>query len=339
LEALPLAPPTSATLASLVALHPREAPPHVPPASAPAPVVTEEAFQRVLERLLRGSAPGLSGWTYDHHLAATGTSPTATTAILALMNLIIPDIPSLHASALIALAKPGGRGVRPIAIGEVWVRLASLCAMAACQDAGPALAPLQLGLGVPGGSQSVGHARRSDLSCCPGDVTLQLDFWSAFNSVSRTALLQAVASRAPRLLPFAASTYQSHGPLVVRGAPADAPPLTSQSGVRQGDFCGPLLFALALQGPLERVREAFPDVRVVAYADDVHLQGPPEAAIEAFRLLVTVTAPIGLTPSLPKCAVRPVCVHWLGCSPRPGYCPSPRGARGCRHAPRLGRVC
>jgi hypothetical protein len=40
----------------------------------------------------------------------------------------------------------------------------------------------------------------------------------------------------------------------------------------------------------------------VAYADDVHLQGPPEAAIEAFRLLVTATAPIRLTPSLPKCA-------------------------------------
>jgi hypothetical protein len=29
---------------------------------------------------------------------------------------------------------------------------------------------------------------------------------------------------------------------------------------------------------------------------------PPEAAIKAFRLLVTATAPIGLTPSLPKCA-------------------------------------
>jgi hypothetical protein len=52
------------------------------------------------------------------------------------------------------------------------------------------------------------------------------------------------------------------------------------------------------------VREAFPDVRVVAYADDVHLQGPPEAAIEAFRLLVTATAPIGLTPSLSKCAAN-----------------------------------
>jgi hypothetical protein len=42
---------------------------------------------------------------------------------------------------------------------------------------------------------------------------------------------------------------------------------------------------------------------LVAYADDVRLQVPPEAAIEVFfRPLVTATAPIGLTPSLPKCA-------------------------------------
>jgi hypothetical protein len=201
--------------------------------------VTEEAFQRVLERLLRGSAPGLSGWTYDHLRAATGTSPTATTAILALMNLIInctlPDIPFLHASALIALAKPRGRGMRPIAIGEVWVRLASVCAMAACQDAGTALAPLQLGVGVPWGSQSVGHALRFGLSCCPGDVTLQLDFRNALNSVSRTALLQVVASRAPRLLPFAAWIYPSYGPLVTSGA---HPPTRPRSPLKAGSDKG-----------------------------------------------------------------------------------------------------
>jgi hypothetical protein len=85
----------------------------------------------------------------------------------------------------------------------VWVCLANLCAMAAYHDAGPALAPLQLGVGVPEGSQSVGHALRTGLSCCPRDVTLQLDFQNPFKSVFWT-VLQAVASRAPRLLPFAA---------------------------------------------------------------------------------------------------------------------------------------
>jgi hypothetical protein len=140
-------------------------------------------------------------------------SLTATTAILALMNLIIggslPGIPSVHASSLIARAKPGRRSVRPIAVGEVWGRLASLCVMAACQDAGVVLAFRQLRVGVLGGSQSVGHALQSGRHVPrvvrrPGDVTLQLDFRNASNSVSRQALLQAVASLAPRLLLFAA---------------------------------------------------------------------------------------------------------------------------------------
>jgi hypothetical protein len=62
-----------------------------------------------------------------------------------------------------------------------------------------------------GGSQCVSHTLRSGLSCCPVVLTLQLVFRNAFNSMSRQALLQAVASQAPCLLPFVAWTYRSHG--------------------------------------------------------------------------------------------------------------------------------
>jgi hypothetical protein len=40
----------------------------------------------------------------------------------------------------------------------------------------------------------------------------------------------------------------------------------------------------------ENVRWTFSNVRVVAYADDVHLQGPPPSAIKAFHFLVAATA-------------------------------------------------
>jgi hypothetical protein len=43
-----------------------------------------------------------------------------------------------------------------VAISEVWYRLAALCALAACPDAGSNLKPLQVGVGVSGGSQLVG---------------------------------------------------------------------------------------------------------------------------------------------------------------------------------------
>jgi hypothetical protein len=75
------------------------------------------------------------------------------------------------------------------------------------------------------------------------------------------------------------------------------------------------------------VRDAFLVVGVVAYADDAHLQGPPEAAIEAFQLLVTATAPIGLTPSFSKCAAYAqsaatgsAVASALGVAHRPGRC-------------------
>jgi hypothetical protein len=121
LEAVPLALTSAATLASLAALHPPEPPPLVPPVSAPALVLTEAIFQHVLELLPRSSGLGLSGWTYDHIRAATGTSPTATSAVLDLLNLLVgghlPDLPSSSASTLMALEKPRGLGVLPIAIG------------------------------------------------------------------------------------------------------------------------------------------------------------------------------------------------------------------------------
>jgi hypothetical protein len=41
---------------------------------------------------------------------------------------------------------------------------------------------------------------------------------------------------------------------------------------------------------------------MVAYADDVHLQGPPPSAIETFRFQVAATAEIGPSPSDSKCA-------------------------------------
>jgi hypothetical protein len=76
--------------------------------------------------------------------------------------------------------------------------------MTACLDAGSSLTSLQLRVGVPGRGQCVDHALRSGLTCCPGTVTLQLDFHNSCNSVSQQALLQAVAMQSPRLLPSGA---------------------------------------------------------------------------------------------------------------------------------------
>jgi hypothetical protein len=53
----------------------------------------------------------------------------------------LPHLPTLVDGRLIAPQKPTA-GVRSIAIQEVWVRIASLCALTACPDMGPCLKPL-----------------------------------------------------------------------------------------------------------------------------------------------------------------------------------------------------
>jgi hypothetical protein len=65
-------------------------------------------------------------------------------------------------SRLVPLSKGGGK-VRPIAVGDVWLRLTGKCAIASCIEVGRKLAPAQLGVGISG-AQCVGHAVAAGLA-------------------------------------------------------------------------------------------------------------------------------------------------------------------------------
>ena len=235
-------------------------------------------------------------------------SSAARNAAFAFIYLILsgelPRHGSLLDSSLIGLQKPDG-GVRPIAIGEVWYRVAGLCALTALHELGPSLAPLQLGVGVPGGTEAVGHAVRAALAADPEAVLLTVDQANAFNSLDRSAVFAAVKERAPALLLFVQWAYGGPTALHVVGAPAGTPPVESQVGVRQGDPLGPLLFALAVQKVLERTQAASPTVMVAALHDDISLVGRVQALREAFRVLQSPqgTTGVGLRVQPAKCGV------------------------------------
>ena len=73
------------------------------------------------------------------------------------------------------------------------------------------------------------------------------------------------------------------------------PDITSSSGVRQGDVCGPAFFCLALQPIIEATARAYPDVVVQAYMDDVALASrSTESLVAATRKLAEEAARIGL---------------------------------------------
>jgi hypothetical protein len=96
----------------------------------------------------------------------------------------LPYILRLFDCRLLACSKPAGRGVRLIAIREVQIRVASFCALTNCHDAGPDLAPLKLGAGLPDDAEAARHDVRASIVADKGFLTVQVDFSNAFNFMS-----------------------------------------------------------------------------------------------------------------------------------------------------------
>src|SRR6218665_161180 len=94
--------------------------------------------------------------------------------------------PILFGGNMIALNKNTG-GLRPIAVGYVWRRLAAKCANRyAVARLSSHFASLQLGIGVPGGCEAAVHAaRRFVKGMRRNQVLVKLDFTNAFNTLKR----------------------------------------------------------------------------------------------------------------------------------------------------------
>ncbi|MEL6449579.1 MAG: reverse transcriptase domain-containing protein [Pseudomonadota bacterium] len=315
LESEPLADMThTRNLNALKKLHPDA--PEPDPLDAPeAPLQVDVSLvQKVVEKVSahhRGSAGGPTAWTYEMIVAAATASADCTRAVVTMVNLILsgklPRDCFLLDSTLVGTQKPAG-GIRPIAIGEAWYRFAMLCALVAVgRDIGMALAPLQVGVGTSGGVEAVAHAVRNALDTDPDHIALSLDIQNAFNSVCRKAVLQEVRAHAPSLLPVVQWAYGKPTNLHVLGAPDGTPPILSQTGVRQGDPLGPLLFALALQKPLRGALAAAPGAHGIAYLDDCTAVGK-SSALRAFLKELDGTGPnsvrsIGLRIRKDKCGL------------------------------------
>src|SRR5437016_5254103 len=152
-------------------------------------------------------------------------------------------VPYLFGASLTALNKKTG-GIRPIAVGCVWRRLA---AKVVVHRITPQLTelffPHQLGVGVKGGAEAGAHAaRRFWSSYYPSPrAFLKLDFRNAFNEVYRDSVLGQVATHLPQYYKFVSSAYSNPSHLYFCNKL-----VLSQGGVQQGDPLGPALLALAI---------------------------------------------------------------------------------------------
>ncbi|CAI7732817.1 unnamed protein product [Closterium sp. NIES-54] len=166
-----------------------------------------------------------------------------------------------------------------------------IAAKAALRELGPAInsffLPVQFGVAVQGGAECIIHSVRALLEEDSSRVALQIDVENAFNSVERTAFMNALQwSELNPVIPLVRNLYDGPSPLLLDVAFGDER-IVSTRGVCQGDPLGPLLFVATIQPTLLHIAMAFTEVAVVAYADDITVVGPPEAARRAFHLLAS----------------------------------------------------
>ena len=186
--------------------------------------------------------------------------------------------------------------MRPIAVGYTWRRLAAKCANTyAINKLAAQFAPIQLGVGVPGGAEAAVHAtRRYVMSMSNENVLVKLDFENAFNSLRRDCMLEAVAKDIPEIYKFTHVSY-SCGSVLKFGTHV----IMSEEGPQQGDPLGPMLFCLTIHPLLMSLKS---ELRI-GFLDDVTLGGPETVVSEDITVVETEAAKLGLQLNKLKCEI------------------------------------
>ena len=196
---------------------------------------------------------------------------------------------------MVALSKKGG-GVRPIAVGNVWRRLASKCAISSVLDQiKPMLYPLQLGVGVHGGAEAAIHSVRRLIHNLPINwCFLKIDFQNAFNTIRRDAMLEAVKQHCPGIYNYCLTAYGQTTSLSYQNHMID-----SCEGVQQGDPLGPLLFAITIHPLLTQMSSVFK----CGYLDDISMSSDIDALTADFAALKYEASLLGLLLNTKKCEI------------------------------------
>ncbi|KAL0829371.1 hypothetical protein ABMA28_004148 [Loxostege sticticalis] len=194
-----IAPSTPDTLSALKSKHPPSATnsqlPDSPDPTQPALQTTPEALTSAINSFSSGSAGGMDGLTPQHLKDLVSVScGEAGTALLknlvSLVNLMLsggvnPDfLKFLYGANLCAFKKKDG-GIRPIAVGCTFRRLAAkICCRAISDGLAAYFEPVQLGFGIKGGCEAAIHSLRTEPPCCHKSNRRLLQFIHSFGSVT-----------------------------------------------------------------------------------------------------------------------------------------------------------
>jgi hypothetical protein len=302
-------------MAALKALHPpKSAALPALPSSTPAPIaaIDPDALLRHIRReASKAAAPGTSGWTAEHVLAMWGDE-RAQRGVCRLVtdilngNLTDQELLLVNAARLHAIPKSGGKGVRPIAVGEIFYRLAGCVRNATIAANVHSLFPrIQYGVGIKGGAEKALHKIRVAYDKHGKDgVVIRTDFTNAFNARRRDAMFKALFAKTEvsGLWRGLRAAYKRGAPLFVYKDGRLVGVLWSKEGARQGCPNGSFLYSLSVQAFLELVAGRDADrVTVVAYVDDATIIASWRDALDAFRRMQDGAKKENMTLNVEKC--------------------------------------
>jgi len=228
-----LAPFTDATIEELKLKHPPRAANTqlfsaanaITQSTQPNSLMSESAILAAVRSFQLGSAGGLD-CLRPHHwkdLINTGTGDVGRRLLSRLTEFVniclagrVPDTvkPVFCGASLCALNKKGG-GIRPIAVGCTWRRLvAKVACRAVMSKVAGMVSPTQIGFGIRRAAEAAAHAACIYVaSLQPGQAFLKLDFTNAFNTLSRDAIQNYVATDLPEIMNFVKVCYDQSSPL------------------------------------------------------------------------------------------------------------------------------
>jgi hypothetical protein len=314
---------TDAVIDELAALHPAcgAAVPTYDDGPVQQRWLSEDDVSRRPERFYdNGSTAGPSGWTgamIRPLLQNTACRRGLALLFSLIMNGEIRDArlrEMLRAARLLPIPKDAGGGVRPIAVGEVMVRIACNFGMARINTRLSSIfTDVQLGMGVPAGvekciitAQALLDQHHNDSSI----VMISTDIRNAFNTVSRASMMAAIHGNAAtrELCTLFEWSHAGASPLCVYEQTEHgkelARVLSSSEGTQQGNVLGSFCFDMSIQSDYLGVQQSHPLVRLLAIHDDLHIIGPSVAAFAAvddFKARLNARGDLFMRPD--KCRV------------------------------------
>jgi len=293
------------------------------PADAPEVVVDWNWMEAEMRCSDTGAAPGPSGYG-SNFLSVLAVDPHCVHAMAFFIQQIVNNkLPAtvrtlLTTCLLVSLCKPDGDGRRPLAMGDLFYRMAARYAGGlVSKGARAAMAPHQYGVGQPDGCtqivQSVQHLLTasfpspalSDASPSRPMACLSVDVANAFNTMDRAAMLRAVYGNAALSQCWRTVTFAYGQPSLLLMPCDDSVPdseafIESQTGVRQGDPLSAMLFSLTMHQAYDAAAHVA-SKGCYACMDDGNFVGTVEQCWQVWQLFPSLLDKLTMTVSKSKC--------------------------------------